>query len=290
MVFETTDGWQRIGSVNRKGLLALPAFALLAACGSASGPVATQAQPTARPDPRQAVLASVAKTSATSFLADMTVSVTVTATGGAASSLGALGGQAFTGTMQMSEESPRRMRLRIDATAAARSARAVAVLYDGTLYISSNGGATFTSRPLSTAVTDQFASTNTLSYIQSVATVTDEGPGTADGVAVERYSAKVDGAKVLTLIQTELGSVPSAAQTLFKSISFDGGALEVTIDHQGRIVTEHGPIDASVDLSTLGASLAGTRLTIHEVIDGHFHDYGSAVTVTRPNATAVASS
>jgi hypothetical protein len=69
-----------------------------------------------------------------------------------------------------------------------------------------------------------------------------------------------------------------------------GGALQVTIDHQGRVVTESGPIDASVDLGSFGASLAGTRMNIHEVVDGHFHDYGSAVTVTRPAAAAVTAS
>ncbi len=270
-------------------LLAVPGLLLIAACGGASAPVAKQAQPTPHLEPRQAVLASVATTSGSSFLADMSLTVSMTATGPGASYFSQLHGQAIDATVHVSAQSQRRMRLTFSATALGKSSKGVGVLYDGTAYISSDNGTTYKKQSLSGALSDQFASTNTLSYLQSLGTVRDEGSGTADGVSVERYSAQLDGAKVLKLVQAELGSTQStsSAQQLVSGLTFTSGALEVTIDHQGRIVTEHGPIDASVALGAFGASLAGTRMTIHEVIDGHFHDYGTSVTVTRPAATAV---
>ena len=260
-----------------RALLAVPVLVLVAACGGASAPVAKQAQPTPHLDPRQAVLASVAKTSGSSFLADMSLSISMTATGPGASYFAQLQGQAISATLHVSAENEQRMRLTFAATAAGKTSNGVGVLYDGTAYTSSDNGATYKAQSLSGGLSDQIASTNTLSYLQSVGTVTDEGPGTADGVSVERYSAQLDGAKVLKLVQAELGTAQStsSAQKLVSGLTFKAGALEVTIDHQGRVVTEHGPIDASVDLGAFGASLAGTLMTIHEVIDGHFHDYGS---------------
>lgn len=273
---------------HRSALLALPALLLVAACGNAAAPVA---RATPHSDPKTVLLASVAKTSGSSFLADMSVTATVSATGSGAPLLGPLQGQAITATMKMSAENQRRMRLTLGATIAGKAVSGVAVVYDGTAYVSSDGGTTFKTESLTGALSDEFASTNTLSYLQSVATVTDEGSGATDGVAVERYSAQLDAAKVLKLMEAELGSAqPSSVQQLVGGMTFKGGALEVTIDTQGRLVTEHGPIDASVDLGAFGSSLAGTRLTIHEEIDGHFHDYGTPVTVTPPLPESVTSS
>jgi hypothetical protein len=277
--------------VKRAAIVAVPCLLLIAACGGSAAPVARQAPPTPRPDPRQAVLASVQKTSGSSFLADMSVTASITATGPNAALLGVLQGKPIAASMHMAAENERRMRLTMNASIAGKSSNGVAVVYDNTAYVSTDGGATYKAESITGAVSDQFASTNTLSYLQSVGTVTDQGSGTADGVAVERYSAQLDSTKVLKLIQTSLGSAQaSAMQQLFSSMTFKGGALQVTIDHQGRVVTESGPIDASVDLGSFGASLAGTRMNIHEVVDGHFHDYGSAVTVTRPAAAAVTAS
>jgi hypothetical protein len=272
----------------RTSILALPSLLLIAACG-ASAPAAKQAQTSA--DARQVLLASVQKSTGTSFLADMTINVSLTATGPAATSLSALAGKAIAVTMHMSAESQQRIRLTVDEAVAGAPVSVVAVRYDGTTYVSSDGGTTFKVAPSTGALPDQYASDNALSYLQSVAAVTDEGANTADGVAVERYSAQLDGTKVLALIRAGMSSSQTPAmQQLFSSMTFKGGALQVTIDQQGRVVTESGPIDASVDLGSFGASLAGTRMNIHEVVDGHFHDYGSAVTVTRPAAAAVTAS
>ncbi len=260
---------------------------LIAACGSTSKQAATQAHPTPRPDAKQAVLASLQKTTGGSFMADMSISATFKATGPQAAQLHALEGQAIDFTMKMSAESKQRIELTVDTTVSGRPVKAEVVQYDGTLYVSSNGGTSYKVVPTTGGAANQYDSDNGLAYLQSVATVTDEGAGTADGVAVERYSAQLDGSKVIALIRGALASVPSSAMTkLYNSLTFKAGSLEVTIDHQGHVVTEHGPIDASMDLGAVSASLAGTHVDIHELLDGHFHDYGSAVTVSRPAVIA----
>jgi hypothetical protein len=273
--------------MNRRAtLLALPSLVLLAGCSSPGSPAA--AHPTASAGARQALLASVQKSAGSSFLADMTVAESFTSTGdGRSKGIKSLAGRSLAFSVHMSAENSNRIRLTVQAGSALPQLDAVAVTYDGTLYVSSDGGTTFKVVPAAGAAPDQYAADNALAYLQAVGSVTDEGPGTADGVAVERYSAQLDGTKLLALVRSALSSVHTPiVQELLNSITFRSGTLAVTLDHQGRIVSESGPLDVTADLSAFGAALAGTTLHIHEVIDAHFHDYGSAVTVTKPAVIA----
>ncbi len=280
---------RRLAHVNRRfAVLVVPSLVLLASCSSAASPAA--AHPTPSAGARQAVLASVQKSAGSSFLADMSIAESFTSTGGGVGKgVKSLPGQSLTFSVHMSAENSQRIRLTIQAGSALPQLNSVAVIYDGTLYVSSDGGTTFRVVSTTGATPDQYASDNALAYLQSVAAVTDDGPGTADGVAVERYSAQLDGTKLLALVRSGLSSVHAPKpllQELFNSLTFKSGTLHVALDHQGRIVSESGPLDVTADLSALGPSLAGTHIDIHEVIDAHFHDYGSAVTVTKPAAFA----
>lgn len=272
--------------VNRRTVvLFVPVMLVVAACGGSSNP--TAGTTTSKPSAKQVLLTSVQRTTSQSFLADMSVVETITATGPAAAQFGALGGQPTTVSLKMSAQSAQRMRMAMTATIAGRPLNTVAVLYDGALYESSDGGATFKVMDTAGALPKQLASNNPLSYLQSVGSVMDVGPGTADGVAVERYSAQLDPAKVLALMKSAVSSVQSAqAQQLFSGMKFSAGTIQGTVDHQGRLVTENGAIDVSIDLGALSPSMAGTRMAIHETVDAHFHDYGKAVTVTKPPLTA----
>jgi hypothetical protein len=258
---------------------------LLVACGGATSSPA----PTAKPSATRVVLASLEKTTSTSFRADMTVAEAITVTGPGASQLqglGSLAGQTVNLTGSMAAESSQRMRVHMTATVANTPIDVESVLYDGTAYVSTDGGSTFRSVGTSGALPPQVSSENALSYLESVGSATDEGAGTADGVAVERYSATLDQSKMLNLMQSALGSLPAQAQQFLKAMTIKDDSIEVTIDHQGRLVTESGPIDVTMDLGALQPSMAGTTMNIHETIDAHFHDYGSSVTVTKPSVTA----
>jgi hypothetical protein len=276
--------------VNRRifALLLLPLAIVVAACGGSPNAKRTGAAAASSvPSAKEAVLASMLKTTSRSFVADMTVVESLTATGQGAAQLGALAAQPITLSVQMSAESQRRLRVTVSATVGGRPVKAIAVLYDGSLYESTDGGTSFKVIHTTGALPSQFASDNALAYLQSLASVADQGPGTADGVPVERYAAQLDPAKVVALLKSALSSVPNPlTQQLFSSMTFSGAAMEVTVDQQGRLVTEHGPIDVSVDLSGLSPKLAGTHMAVHETVDAHFHDYGAAITVSKPALTS----
>ena len=255
----------------------------MVACGGAPTASSDAPKPTPSLSVTRVVLASLETTESTSFRADVNVPETITATGPGASQLHGLAGQTLDLTMTVAAESRDRLQMRMTATVANRPVDVVSVLYDGAVYVSTDGGTTFKSVSINGAsLPSQFASENALPYLQSVGSAVDEGPGTADGIAVEKYSATFDSAKVLNVMQCAFASLPAQAQQVLKGLPFNGGAIEVTIDHQGRLVTENGPIDASLDLSAVQPSLAGTTMHMHETVDSHFHDYGSRITVTKP--------
>lgn len=278
--------------MNRRTIVAAvaPAVIILAGCGggvpSASGTTSSRASA----DPHTAVLQSLQKTTSQSFLADMTLTESMSATGPNAAKLGALAGQTITMTAKMEAESHQRLRMTLDSVVAGRAIHVIAVAYDGVVYVSSDGGTTY--RTVNTGISNPYASENALSYLEAVGTVTDNGAGTADGVSVERYTAQLDGAKALALIKGALtGTQNQQIQQIFNSVTFDSGSMEVAIDQQGRLVSESGPLAMSVDLGGYQSSLAGTILHVRETVDAHFHDYGTPVTITKPSAAAgVASS
>ena len=269
----------------------LAGLLLLAACGGATP---SAARPTASLDARQVLLASVQTSSAQSFICDTTMDMTLSATGPQASKFATLSGKTIVMSVAMAAQSRQRIQLVVHETVAGAAIAVIVVVYDGVAYVSSNGGSTYKTVPSTGALAangalpSQYASGNALAYLQSVGAVTDNGPGTADGVAVENYSAHFDGSKVLALIRSAFSSVqaPAQLQRVFAAITFKSGTLEVSLDHQGRVVTEQGPLDATLDLGSLSSSLAGTTLVVHEALDAHFHDYGGAVTVTKPAALA----
>jgi hypothetical protein len=258
---------------------------LVVACGGA--PASTRTTAAAPSSATRVVLASLQKTTSSSFRADMTATEALTATGPNAAALGGMTGSGpVTVVMTMAAENAQRMSMRMTTSVVGRAVDIVSVLYDGTAYTSSDGGATFKVVGTASNLYTEYGSDNALAYLQSVGSASDEGPGTADGVAVERYSATLDSAKVAAMMQSAAASLPSQTQQFLKSIVISDATIQVSIDQQGRVVTESGPIDLSIDLGALMPSQAGTRMSIHDTMDAHFHDYGSAVTVTKPSVAA----
>ena len=236
----------------------------------------------------KAVIASAEKTQSTSFRADMTAVASMTATGPASARLQGVLGQTVTFNVAMAAESRQRLQLRVTGTVGGKPLNVVAVLYDGTSYLSTDGGGTFRTPATSGTFPAEYSADNALAYLQAVGSATDEGPGNADGVAVERYAARLDGSKIMALMQSAAASLPAGAQKLFKNMSISGDTLDVTIDGQGHLVTLNGPIAVGVDLGGVQAGESLSQLTIHQTIDAHFHDYGAGITVTKPTVAAPA--
>ena len=274
--------------MNRRNVIAVvPTLLILAGCGGTARPATTTTATTHAPvDAHTALLESIQKTTSQSFLADMVLTETMSATGPNASQLGALAGQTISMTAKMEAENQQRLRMTLNSAVAGKPVNVISVLYDGVVYVSSDGGTTYKTLTTGTAG-NPYASGNALSYLQSIGDVTDDGPGTADGVAVERYSAQMDAAKAIALMKGALaGTQNQQVQQIFNSLTFKSGAIDVAIDHQGRLVSEQGPIDVSVDLGAVQSSFAGTILNVHETIEARFHDYGSPVTITKPSGAS----
>jgi len=103
-------------------------------------------------------------------------------------------------------------------------------------------------------------------------------------VSVERYHAVLDSTKMTALMKSVIATLGSAAfQAMLSTVRFTGGSLDATLNHAGQLVTEAGAFDITMDPGALGSSLQGSTILIHAVINGHFHDYGAAITVTPPS-------
>jgi hypothetical protein len=252
---------------------ALVASLALAGCG-ATGP--------GNLDAKSILLASVHLTTSQTFHADVTVSETLAASGSQAGQLGGAG-QTVDLTMRLSVENPKRVSVDMTATFAGRPLHIESVVYDGALYVSTDAGATFKSLPVGALPTSEYGTGSAVQYLESVGTVTDAGAGTADGVAVEKYHATFDPAKVLDTIRSALKALQSSSfQGILQHITLSGGSIDATVDHSGRLVSEDGSIDAGIDMSSVSAALRGTTLSVHAAFHGHFRDYGTAITVPPP--------
>jgi hypothetical protein len=112
--------------------------------------------------------------------------------------------------------------------------------------------------------------------------VTDEGPATADGVAVERYHAQIDPANVTGQLKSAIAGAAPSLQQIANAMQFTDGSIDAGIDHQGRLVVENGSFNVKVDMGAVKPSLQGSTLQAHLTLDTHFYDYGAKIVVTKP--------
>ena len=261
--------------INRRLLATIPVAATLAACGAGTGG--------SHVDARAVLLSAAQRTTTTSFHADVTADAKLNITGPAAAQLGTLNGQTLAFSIKLDMQNKQRARAEVGVTAGGRAFNIIAVLYDSAAYVSTDGGKSFKAVPIGSLPSSSFGPESALQYLESAGTVTDIGPGTADGVAVESYHATLDSAKITALIKNALSGLNTGSLSqVLTSLKFTGGHIDASVDHAGRVVAESGAFDASIDFSALDPSLKGTTMTFTETVAGHFRDYGSPISVTRP--------
>jgi hypothetical protein len=179
--------------------------------------------------------------------------------------------------VQIQAESAARVKTTVVGTVTGTPVNVVTITYDGTAYQSTDGGSTFQTEPLSAA--SQYGIQNELQLLQSVGTVTDQGSGTADGVAVERYHALIDPAKIQKELISLLPDVSAESRNVLSAVTITGATVDLSIDSSGRIVTMNAAVTASVNGSALG--LSGSP-TVHETYSGSFSNYGADIVVQPP--------
>lgn len=259
---------------HKRELFAALAAVGIAACGG-TGSSSTS--------PKQALLLAAEHTTGHSLRLDATVAENFGASGPQAAQLASINGQNITLTMHFDVQNSRRVGGTVSTTVAGRAITVLVRLYDDSAYVSMDGGATWKTVPFDSAKLKQYSTDSVLQYLHDVGTVTDEGPGTADGVSVERYHATLDGTKITGLMRSELAALQSPLfQRLLDAIRFRSGSVDATVDHQGRVVTEAGAFAVSMDLGAVQSSLKGTQMLIHATVNAHLHDYGASISVSKP--------
>ena len=280
----------RRGQPAPRGLVIGLAAALVVGIPASVGLYLGVLRGTQEPAPRDVLLTAAHRASTESLRMAVTANETFSASGPAAGQFAALSGQPITIDFQIGVQNRQRSSGVVTVTAGGRSVGILTVLYDGTAFLSKDNGLSFQTLPLSGQVSSQYGPDSALQYLQSVSTVTDNGPASVDGVAVERYHAQLDGAKITDVIKSGLSRLKGAFfQRVSSAIRFTGGTLDASIDHSGHLVHDDGFFDAAMDLTAVDPSLSGTTMTIHGAFDGRFFDYGAPITVERPgNVTGAA--
>jgi hypothetical protein len=249
------------------------AYGVVALGGAAHAPGQKVSTPGSSGSAQRVLLDSVQKTTAQSFDADLTFRDTTSGVSGQAPTTVTL-------PIEVQAESAAREETTVSGSVAGTPVNVVAITYDGTAYESTNGGSTFQIEPASAV--DQYGIQAVLQMLQSVGSVTDEGSGTADGVAVEKYHAVIDPSKIRSELNSLSPDVSAQDRNILSAVTISGATVDVTLDSSGRIVTLNAALTASVDGSALG--LSGNP-TVQETWSGHIFNYGADIVVQPPSTS-----
>lgn len=171
----------------------------------------------------------------------------------------------------------------VSTTIGSASGTANTTVYDGTVYVSTDGGVTYRSRPAS-AATSQYGPASALQYFEAIGAVTDNGAAvTPDGISIERYHAQLDPAKATSMVASALAGSSSSLRQVAGALHFKTGSIDVGIDAQGRLAVETGAYEVTVDAGAIRSSLQGETLDANITLNARFYDYGAQIVVTMPS-------
>ena len=273
--------------------LAPALFALgLAACGSSAGSASNSptSGPTRPTDAKAVLAASVAKATTGSYTATFTLNEHITLPPGLAGSPGSAGPIDLHLTASLRAESGQRVAVTLRGTSGVSGAQEVqTVVYDGIGYLSTDRGGSWKTLNVPASALQSYGPGQVLQYLQAAGTVTDVGPGTADGQHVESYHAILEPAKAASAMSSVLSSVlgGDAGGRLASAITLKNGTADLAVDDAQQPVQERFSEAVLIDFAKLagGSSpLAGATGTATVAVDGacHFANFGKPQTVTRP--------
>ena len=270
--------------------LAPALFALgLAACGSSAGSASNSstADPIRPTDAKAVLAASVAKATTGSYTATFTLNEHVTLPVGLAGSSGPLEVHL---TADLRAENGQRVAMTLHNSSGVSTPQTFqTVLYDGTAYLSSDGGGSWKTLKVPAAALKGYGPGQVLQYLQAAGTVTDTGPGTVDGQHVESYHAILDPTKAASAMSSVLSSVlgGESGGRLASAITLKDGTADLAVDNAQQPVQERFNEAVLIDFSKLAGGsgpLAGATGTATVAVDGvcDFANFGTPQTVTRP--------
>ena len=248
---------------------------LVAACGSGG---TGSSHPGSR-SAREIVLTAATLTEAQPFRMDGTIDETFS---GSAALSSALSGASLTLNIHHDVQSSARSSGTLGFTVAGTPVTVNAIVYDGATYVSTDGGATYKSAPVS-AATSRYSPASVLQYLQTVGTVTDEGAARAQNIDVERYHAQLDPSKATSIVKAAIAGAAPSLQPFVNAMHFTSGSIDVGIDHHGRLIAQTETVGLTVDLGAFNSSLQGQTAQVSETENAHFYDYGAHIVVTKPS-------
>ncbi|HEX6538723.1 MAG TPA: hypothetical protein VF155_06060 [Candidatus Dormibacteraeota bacterium] len=270
------------------GLCALVAFglagggAVLLTSGHpvSSGPAAggTGSQTVGRPS----LTAAVQRLESDSMRADMKVTESFGVSGPGGAAFGEFPGDIEL-TVHIDQQSANRSELSETVAGPGFKETTIAVLYDDTVYVSQDNGASYQTVTVAEADTHQYSPKSPLAFLSMLGDVQPTGDVEVNGVTAASYHATLDPVKVDTFVKTELANEDGAAfDPILNHVGITDGTLDAAVDPNGNLLSETSNVDAAVDLGAFSPDGAGSTLNVHEGFSGAFSDYGSAITITKP--------
>jgi hypothetical protein len=251
------------------------------ATASRAGPSSTA--PSRPADIKSALVASIQQTDSVSMHADISMQESFSVTGPGGAMYTSLEGYEIGMTIHVDQESAQRAELQETVSAPGVNERIIAVLYDGTCYVSRDGGATYQTVSAGVANSHQVSPKTPLQFLNMVGNVTRVGDATLNDEAVTQYHADLDPVKVDAYFKSSLAAQHNAlVDRVLNHIGVTDGSLDTWLDGSDNIVGDDGQLDAALDLGAFDRSEAGTTMHIGVSFRGSFTGYHSPVSVARP--------
>jgi hypothetical protein len=270
------------------GLCALVLFgvagggAVVLTSGHSSPGVSTGAGTSGAPvHGRTALVAAIQRTESDSMRADLRL--TDSFSGSRAGGLGTFAGGEFSVSVHIDQESANRSELRETVDAYGVKQTMIAVLYDGTVYVSTDNGAAYQTVSVDQAAGHDLSPKSPLAFLEMVGDVKETGDVEVNSVPATSYHATLDPVKLGEYVKRDLASQHDPVlDKLLNNIGITDGTMDAAVDPQGNLVSENGTVDVALDLGAFSPADAGSTMNMHEGVTGSFSDYGSAITVTVP--------
>lgn len=232
---------------------------------------------------RASLLAAVQRVEGGSMRADIKLTESFSATGAGGARLGAFPGGDVTLTIHIDQASANRSELRETVEAFGVKQTLIAVLYDGTVYVSQNNGASYQTVTVDQAATHLVSPKSPLAFLEMIGDVKPVGDVEVNGVTAASYHATLDPVKLDAYLKNSLATAGSAdLDKILNNVGVTDGTLDAAVDPNGNLLSETGAIDAAVDLGAFSPADAGSTLDVHEGFSGAFSDYGSSIDITKP--------
>jgi len=234
-------------------------------------------------DAKAAFVASIQRTERLSFRSDISMKESFTVSGPGGTNFGALSGAGLSFTIHVDQESAQRSEVRETLAASGVNQTLIAVLYDGTAYLSTDNGAQYQTFPVNQAASHQLDPKTPLQFLEMVATVKQTGDAELNGAPVTQYHADLDPVKENAFFKAALAAQKNPlVSKLINSVGVTDGSLDASLDGAGHIVSDRGYMDAALDLGAFAPSEAGSTLNVRVSFTGWFSDYGSSISISRP--------